>query len=131
MSEKQIEGVPDGWRLVRIGVPRLGVDWVINHEQSPTVCVVATLCENWPIIEKIEQPKQYRPFADAKEFEPHRDRWVEYTSPNRGDCSNYRVSAYTSERVWLGPDNGGKTYKEAFHCLRLDDGSPFGVEVTE
>ena len=133
MSEKQIEGVPEGWRLVRIGKPKAGEYYIaINGEACEAKLLTRTVLQwGFPVIEKIEQPKQYRPFANAKEFEPHRDRWVEYTSPNYGDCSMYRVSAYTSERVWLGPDNVGKTYKEAFHCLRFEGGSPFGVEVTE
>jgi hypothetical protein len=86
----------------------------------------------YPIIRKIERPARYRPFANAEEFKPHRDRWVQYTSPSVGDCSAYRVSAYTSERVWLGPDNSGKEYKVAFHCLSFDDdGTPFGVKIDE
>jgi|LauGreDrversion4_2_1035121.scaffolds.fasta_scaffold04806_3 hypothetical protein len=131
MSNEQIEGVPYGWRLVRIGYPKAG-EWFMDEDDGrPGVS-----SNDWNrgvrvIIKRIEQEKQYRQFANAAEFEPHRDRWVEYTSPNYGDCSMYLVSAYTSERVWLGPDNVGKTYKEAFHCLRFDDGSPFGVEVTE
>ena len=130
MSE-QIEGVPDGWRLVRIGNPKVA-EWFIDaYDGKPLLATCDVGRRVRAIIEKTEQPKQYRPFANAAEFESHRDRWVEYTSPNYGDCSMYRVSAYTSERVWLGPDNVGRTYKEAFHCLRFADGSPFGVEVTE
>lgn len=130
MSEQKIEGMPDGWRLVRIGTPNKG-DCFIDAQGDVTHYSGGYRASGYAIIEKIEQPKQFRQFANAAEFEQHRDRWVEYTSPNYGDCSMYRVSAYTSERVWLGPDNAGRTYKEAFHCLRFDDGSPFGVEVTE
>lgn len=131
MSEQKIEGMPDGWRLVRIGNPKVG-EWFIDADDGEPLLATCDVARRVRvIIEKIEQPKQFRQFANAAEFEPHRDRWVEYTSPNYGDCSMYRVSAYTSERVWLGPDNVGKTYKEAFHCLRFADGLPFGVEVTE
>lgn len=131
MTEQKIEGVPDGWRLVRIGKPKAGETFIDSSSGVPCKASCDWNVSLRVIIEKIEQPKQYRQFANAAEFEQHRDRWVEYTSPNYGDCSMYRVSAYTSERVWLGPDNVGRTYKEAFHCLRFDDGSPFGVEVTE
>ena len=123
MSEAKIEGVPEGWRLVRIGVPRLGVDWVINHEQSPTLFVVETLCPNWPIIEKIEQPKQYRPFANAKEFEPHRDRWV---SIQINGMLTKPVS-YNEDRLFVG--DMWFVWSDAFTHLRFDDGSPFGVEI--
>lgn len=123
MMSKQIEGVPEGWRLVRIGVPRPGVDWVINHEQSPTVCAVVTLCENWPIIEKIEQPKQYRPFANAAEFEPHRDKWWRYKEDH---LSVKRPPTQYSDTAHHGYDwDYGFTRKE------FEDGTPFGVEVTE
>ena len=121
MSDK-IEGVPEGWRLVRIGVPRLGVDWVINHEQSPTLCVVANLGGNWPIIEKIEQPKQYRPFANAAEFEPHRDRWWRFKEES--DC--YQRTSYYSD-----DSNSGEDWETSFNERVFDDGSPFGVEITE
>ena len=120
MSEAKIEGVPEGWRLVRIGVPRLGVDWVINHEQSPTLFVVETLCPNWPIIEKIEQPKQYRPFANAAEFEPHRDRWWKYK--DKSD-SSHQTTSY-SDRLHMGHD-----WSFSFGTKVFDDGSPFGVEI--
>ena len=122
MSEAKIEGVPEGWRLVRIGVPRLGVDWVINHEQSPTLCVVATLCPNWPIIEKIEQPKKYRPFANAAEFEPHRDRWWRFKDESDGLFRTY----YYSDKSHMWHD-----WHQSFDKKVFDDGSPFGVEVKE
>ena len=122
MSE-QIEGVPAGWRLVRIGVPRPGVDWVINHEQSPTVCAVVTLCENWPIIEKIEQPKQFRQFANAAEFNPYRDRWWRYKD-DHPTFSRPPVSYSDSGHYGYDWDYG-------FTRKVFDDGTPFGVEVTE
>lgn len=122
MTERKIEGVPDGWRLVRIGVPRPGVDWVINHEQSPAIYEYETSCENWPIIEKIEQPKRYRPFANAAEFEPHRDRWWRV----REESEFYQRTTYYSDDF-----NSGQDWKTCFDERVFDDGSPFGVEVTE
>jgi hypothetical protein len=129
---QQIPGVPEGWEAVSFDYVSDGECWLdkdgdpIQHTSS-----VRTQCKRL-IIRKIEKPAKYRPFADAEEFKPHRDRWVQYTSPSVGDCSAYRVSAYTSERVWLGPDNLGKEYKVAFHCLSFDDdGTPFGVRINE
>ena len=126
-----MEGIPEGWELVRVGRPRPNVDWVVKYDGTPYMPHSDFQNKNYIIIRKIEKPKQYRPFANAAEFEPFRDRWIEYTSPNHGDCSFYRVTSFHSERVWLGPDNSGKTYREAFHCLKFDDGTPFGIEVTE
>ena len=126
-----IEGIPDGWELVRFdyatdGERYLSGDGEIRHH----LCVKPTQAKRL-IVRKIEKPKRYRPFANAAEFEPHRDRWVAYTSLSRGDESLYRISAINSERVWLGPNNSGKTYQEAFDCLKFDDGTPFGVEVID
>lgn len=130
MSNK-IKGIPEGWELVAFRRAVSG-DYFLNTRGLPEPWTLNVSSGSvFAIIRKIEKPKQFRQFANAAEFEQHRDRWVEYTSPNYGDCSMYRVSAYTSERVWLGPDNVGRTYKEAFHCLRFADGSPFGVEVME
>jgi hypothetical protein len=132
MSSNQIPGVPEGWIIERIGKPIFNVDWVIGFDGEPRLCDYDSSYLNRVIIRKIEKPARYRPFANAAEFEPHRDRWVQYTSPSVGDCSAYRVSAYTSERVWLGPDNSGKEYKVAFYCLNFDDdGTPFGVKIDE
>jgi len=126
-----IEGIPDGWELVRIGPVCYG-EWRLMESGSVKQWDVMEPSLGWAVVlRKIEKPKRYRPFANAAEFEPHRDRWIEYTSPNHGDCSFYRATAFHNERVWLGPDNSGKTYREAFHCLRFDDGTPFGIEVTE
>lgn len=123
MMSEQIEGVPNGWRLVRIGVPRPGVDWVINHEQSPTVCAVANLCENWPIIEKIQQPKQYRPFKNAAEFEPYRNRWWMFKTDIRDQ--RRPPQSYDDRMYWT------REWKEMLEEAVFDDGTPFGVEVTE
>ena len=124
-----IEGIPEGWELVRIGCPVPSVDWVVNQFGEPVLCSVGVSTKNYVIIRKIEKPKQYRAFENAAEFKPHRDRWVEYTSPNC-DYSMYQISAYSSQRVWLGPNATGIEYREAFHCLKFDDGTPFGVEAT-
>lgn len=136
MSEKKIEGVPDGWRVVAIRKVKTGESFIgvlgkmemwkgARNEESIYVYAVVERIEPEP-----PKPK-YRPFANAAEFEPHRDRWVEYTSPRKGDTSFYRITCYDDERVWLGPDNGGKTFTEAMEVLKFDDGSPFGMEVTE
>ena len=123
-----IEGIPEGWELVRVGKPKTG-EFFIDGLSCPHQAMDDEHFHGCAIIRKIEKPKQYRAFANAAEYEPHRDRWVEYTSPNC-DYSMYQISAYSSQRVWLGPNATGIEYREAFHCLKFDDGTPFGVEVT-
>ena len=125
-----IEGIPDGWELVRIGKPMLDENYI---GMSGTICKVVTIPDGkaHPIIRKIEKPKQYRPFENAAEFEPHRDRWVRRT--HNGDLSNagcFKFHAYDDEGIY---DVGRHfSYQEMFDDGRqFDDGTPFGIEVTE
>ena len=123
MSE-QIEGVPDGWRLVRIGKPKSGEYYIeINGEACEAKLITPTVLK-WvfPIIEKIEQPKKYRPFANAKEFEPHRDRWWRF---KEGINESFRTISY-SDRF-----HNVQAWDKSLDEKVFEDGSPFGVEVTE
>ena len=66
------------------------------------------------------QPK-YRPFKNAKEFKPHRDKWWKYKD---GDV------------VWPPACYSDKGYSDTdwdycFENQVFEDGTPFGVEVTE
>lgn len=80
------------------------------------------------ILRKIEKPKQYRPFASAAEFKPHRDRWIRrITNGGAFKITDYCDFGYEN-------DNGVVvTWKEYldFGYAFDDDGSPFGVEVSE
>ena len=133
----QIPGVPEGWELVRIGHPVMGVDCVIDYNGdivvfrgNPNVNSGA----NWPIIRKIEKPATYRPFADAEEFKPHRDRWL--TRKDKSDLTHVdgacRVVAYDDQGLWFTTGNY-HTWEAAFDCGRCfdDDGTPFGVKIDE
>lgn len=122
MSE-QIEGVPNGWRLVAIRHAVVG-DFFINYLGNPEYWSLRAKSGcRVPIIRKIEQTKQYRPFANAKEFEPHRDRWWRYKEDH---SSVKRPPAQYSDTAHHGYDwDYGFTRKE------FDDGSPFGLDVTE
>lgn len=130
-----IEGVPDGWELVRIGRPMLG-EFRIDAIGKPIAVTDNQICAmDCPIIRKIEKPKQYRPFANAAEFEPHRDRWIQRSSkhdtPDTIPAGCFRVTAYNDHHYWT---NGGHciTYEQAFNDGKcFDDGTPFGIEVTE
>jgi hypothetical protein len=135
MSNDKIPGVPEGWVLVRIGHPVIGVDCVIDYNGdivvfrgNPNVNSGA----NWPIIRKIEKPARYRPFKDAEEFKPHRDRWL--TRKDKSDPTHVdgacRVVAYDDQGSWFATGNY-HTWEAAFDSGRCfdDDGTPFGVEV--
>jgi hypothetical protein len=133
----QIPGVPEGWELVRIGHPVIGVDCVIDYNGdivvfrgNPNVNSGA----NWPIIRKIEKPATYRPFESAEEFKPHRDRWL--TRKDKSDPTHLdgacRVVAYCDNHLWWA-DGRNSTYKDELNHGRCfdDDGTPFGVKIDE
>lgn len=121
MSE-QIEGVPAGWRLVAIRHAVAG-DFFINHLGNPEYWSLRAKSGcRIPIIRKIEQTKQYRPFANAAEFEPHRDRWWRFKDESAELFSTY----YYSNNYHMCHD-----WRDSFDKKVFDDGSPFGVEVTE
>jgi hypothetical protein len=132
MGSNQIPGVPEGWELVRIGVPSDG-DWWINMEGEAEVskgeCITV-----WPIIRKIEKPAKYRPFANAEEFKPHRDRWL--TRKDKSDLTHVDgacgVVAYDDQGLWFTTGNY-HTWEAAFDSGRCfdDDGTPFGVKIDE
>jgi hypothetical protein len=132
-----VPGVPDGWELVGIDYPVKGdcytrnggvYEWASAHPSG----------EMYPIIRKIEKPKQFRPFANAEEFRPHRDRWVEVVSEDNNCGCQLEESDVGGDRSIHGCNEhsvciweGWMTYRDAFKCFAFDDGTPFGVEVTE
>ena len=66
---------------------------------------------------------RYRPFANAAEFKPHRDKWIiQY----REDCL-MRIGCFDEETVWLATSEFGKSFVEAFQAWKFEDGTPFGV----
>ena len=128
----KIEGIPDGWELVRIG--RLEhEDFFINHDGAIHQYYTnkgSRLNKNYPIIRKIEKPKQYRPFANAAEFRPHKNRWM--THPENTVTGEFQVVEFNDNGIWCNGMKELMPYKKAFEIgLRFDDGTPFGIEVTE
>ena len=123
----KIEGVPAGYELVRIGIPKDGdlfmhgrVGHIDEYDESVFYNTV------YPIVRKIERPKTYRPFANAAEFKPHRDRWVRFYE----GCLTKKIGAYSEPEVEIiGDGNWG--YDAAFASYVFDDGTPFGVDVSE
>jgi hypothetical protein len=122
----------EGWEIVRFD--NVSIDeWFIDSEGRIVLRAFPhRSVEKKIILRKIEKPKQYRPFANAAEFRPHRDRWL--TRKDKSDPTHYsgacRVIAYCDNHLWLA-DVKNSTYKEELDHGRCfdDDGSPFGVEV--
>ncbi len=128
----KIKGVPEGWELVRLGSAKQG-EWYMLEDGSVRCAKSDHFHRIEPIIKKTEKPKRYRPFASAEEFKPHRDRWQ--TRKDRTDDDHQpgacRPVAYNDVGMWF--PGTYTTYVDAFKSGRVfdDDGSPFGIEVTE
>jgi hypothetical protein len=135
----KIDGVPDGWELVHANryvqkgeyyIFRDGgvVRWAEEFESTSV----------YPIIRKIEKPAKYRPFGNAEEFKPHRDRWARVIKEdNNSGCDleewlgdSLKFQAH-SENDACAP-GGWLAYDQAFECFVFDDdGTPFGVRIDE
>ena len=120
----KIEGVPDGWEIVRFAKPKKGEYFLNDYRMA-----VQAESDNWHhpklIICKIELPKQYRAFANAEEFKPHRNRWWKWNPikfPSNRNCPPL---------VYDDNGHGAETWEQNFRDKVFDDGSPFGVEVSE
>jgi hypothetical protein len=133
----QIPGVPEGWIIERIGKPIFNVDHVIHYDGQPMLCDYDSSYLNRVIIRKIEKPAKYRPFANAEEFKPHRDRWVRVI----GDCDDCefdpddigdvcKIQLYNDTAIIFY--HNCVCYHSGFQCLVFDDdGTPFGVRIDE
>lgn len=123
-----IEGIPDGWELVRVGKPLVGEYYIdVTGSVYKALDTTPTVL-HWhvPIIRKIEKPKQYRPFANAAEAEPFFDRRLKYKDHNEAIL---RICNLAHKGIEVGMSY--YTYKEAYGCFECIDGTPFGIEVTE
>ena len=127
-----IEGIPNGWELVRIGSVRHG-EFHLDGKGHPVKWNSAVTSEyaNYAIIRKIEKPKKYRPFANAAEAEPFWDkklRMKEWRAEEPGKAM-FRINAIGDEDVSIGFQV--YSYQSAFDIYECIDGTPFGIEVTE
>ena len=108
---------------VRIGWPIKGVDWVVNAGGQAAPCNFETTLLNWLVIRKIEKPAKYRPFKNAAEFEPHRDRW--WYHDNNGVRRHFPPASYSDKF------HGASLWQRRFETCFFDDGTPFGVKIDE
>ena len=75
-------------------------------------------------IDPPEPPEpQYRPFANAAEFEPYRDKWWRHKS----DVPSRRRPPVAYDGLGIGTES----WEQCFISRFFDDGSPFGVMVEE
>jgi len=135
----RIDGVPEGWELVHAMRRVLKGEYFIDSDGA--VELWDKSCESifrYPIIRKIEKPAKYRPFANAAEFKPHRDRWARVIKEDNDSCCDLEECVGDSLKIEAHSEDsacapgGWLTYDEAFECFVFDDdGSPFGVRIDE
>jgi hypothetical protein len=132
---QQIPGVPEGWELIHANRAVMPGEYFIDRAGNVQRWgVELESAAVYPIIRKIEKPAAYRPFEDAEEFKPHRDRWL--TRKDKSDLTHVdgacRVVAYDDQGLWFTTGNY-HTWEAAFHSGRCfdDDGTPFGVKIDE
>jgi hypothetical protein len=125
---QNVPGVPDGWKLLEFRKAVSG-DCVIDTRGLVMTWSGGESVYVYPIVRKIEKSKQYRPFANAEEFVPYRDRWWKFKTfsldldPN--ELMTNPPAAYNHRGF------SGCTWQQAFNGRVFDDGTPFGLEVSE
>jgi hypothetical protein len=128
MSDK-IPGVPDGWELVRIGVPIRDVDWIIGPDGEAMLCYWDSTDSYWVIIRKIERPARYRPFANAEEHLPHWGKPIRV----KGGIGFDSVVSTSMVGIYVAAGTMIVRYSmaDAFQRFEFADGTPFGVKIDE
>jgi len=125
----KIDGIPEGWELVRIGEAEVD-EWYIDWGGKPQHRVERTI-GGCAIVKRIEPT--YRPFANAAEFMPHRDRWVK----SKLDLSSHnrvgRVVQYDDQRAYFtnGEAHSSRDWDYLFKHMVFEDGTPFGIDATK
>ena len=130
-----IEGIPDGWELVRVGKPKIG-EFFIGGLSCPHQAMDDEHFHGCAIIRRIERPKQYRPFANGAEYmaRDSTDIAVDWKDNGHDPCFCAVVSV-NNGYVWIafGSDIERFTWPDAFSRIEFrskgNATSPFGVEV--
>ena len=128
----KIEGIPEGWQLVRVGKVKPGEIRVAADGTPAEWHSVESDSANYVIIRKIEKPKQFRPFANEKEAEPFWDAKLRYKeSGNSKEPGKAMFRVNCTGEVDVAIAFSVYSYQTAFDLFECIDGTPFGVEVTE
>jgi len=115
-----VEGIPDGWELVAIRQPKEN-EFHLDSLGNVVCCGIENNSCTYPIIRKIKKPKQYRPFANAREFAPFLDKWWRYKDDISG---THRRTNYIDDKT-----HHSDLWTLRFNRCEFVDGTPFGIEV--
>jgi hypothetical protein len=124
----RIPDPPEGWRFVEAGEAFdkrakfwgvSGKEWLkLNRDlvEYPRLLVYIV-----PIDPPAPPEPQYRPFANAAEFEPHKNKWWRYKS---ADNDEQIPPALFNDKI-----HGVQYWQDSFENKVFSDGTPFGVRV--
>ena len=104
---------------------KTGVITGSNLTSSVEVLVEGVSYHSWSVpytaLEVIKEPT-YRPFANAEEFKPYRDKWCIDNLKGR-----FKVDWHSDTHIYEY-GNSFITWEEAFEKYKFEDGTPFGVK---
>jgi len=133
-GSENVPGVPDGWELVHAYRIAEAGEHVLDGNDAPVLRGKRSILK-WPIVRKIEVPKQYRPFANGVDYVRKRRDGIAVDWKS-GDINGfYAIVSANDSFVWVAFGKDVEVFKwgQAFERLvfRHIDGStsPFGVEV--
>jgi hypothetical protein len=89
----KIEGVPDGWELVRIGKPSNG-EWAIGGDGTPWQYNGLQSTEFWPIVRKVDPIAAWKPGVFA-------DGWLSQDADGEISFSAEKPTASVGEGYWI------------------------------
>jgi hypothetical protein len=121
----RIPDPPEGWRFVEKGeaFDKRAKFWFSRRWENTHN--LAVFDPHSVYIVPIDPPKppepQYRPFANAAEFEPHKNKWWRYKS---ADSDEQIPPALFNDKI-----HGVQYWQDSFENKVFSDGSPFGVKV--
>jgi hypothetical protein len=114
---------PEGWRWATTDDSPNKHAKIWSHANKCWMITGGYIVKGEAYIVPIDPPAppepQYRPFANAAEFEPYRDRWI----VNPGSGTYRRIELYGDEGAM------GMSWEGLFRNRTFDDGSPCGVKV--
>lgn len=88
----QIEGVPDGWELVRIGAPNVG-EFLVDTHGNATPANAGLVSRNWCVVRKVQRWRPAKPsdLGDGKTQARFRD--TEHCPWKHGCLAGFRFQS--------------------------------------
>jgi hypothetical protein len=119
----RIPDPPEGWRFVQPGEAfdsRCQVwDARLKQYRPRNYPQLGPMSHHVYIVPIAPPAPQYRPFANAAEFKPHRDKWWRVKTETEDAC--HPPHYYSDRHDW----------QRSFDTLVFEDGTPFGVRVDQ